>query len=621
MVRSRTSAKPFHSIALVLLVFLMAGVACTSAQDVTVEAPPTARPSTIASYDLTPTVPFIPTPSGDFTGHLGASVASLEERVYSADIIVRARLTSSTSSTLNFQALEYLKGTGDQQFTLTVPSGSRDTQWDDQEAILFLSQTGGSVGGGAVGQSGPSLGFLDTTTVDPSIAWTDDHSYSGNLPSGHSIDSSNPVWLPATSNAQGGGVSGQSESSQDGGVSGQSESSTFITEARSPAGQMSPSVDLNEVKRIIAWIEGGDGISGYDRCVNSGLQILRLYRDELAYTGEDWLETFDITLQSGSPAGTTLWSEEWDGLDNQYPRFRILGTSTALFHFGPNDPDKNPGNGYVLEMNTKRPLPAGTYSFTEHMQFPVDFPCNFESPTAFGSWTVTVTAPPGTLHEAFFDPQTIGSGDGYISSGDVSTGDLSPAAFSTGDTTTTGDATTEDTITITSLYGTGDSVTMTLSPYNNLAGHTLDFITGDGTTMLSLTGDAATGDSTAGTLTWAVSGDPWSSGDQLMLRITEPWFGVRVALSPRQGERQTYTDITISWADPQTCGSQYFVGLYQGDTPVRIWGYHPATPTGITRNTGLTWGSNPINTWTARVHCGDDDWRLVGDVPLTSGLP
>ena len=109
-------------------------------------------------------------------------------------------------------------------------------------------------------------------------------------------------------------------------------------------------------------------------------------------------------------------------------------------------------------------------------------------------WEVTLTleASEGTVHEAFFDPQTIGSGDGYISSGDVSTGVLSPAAFSTGDTTTTGDATTtDDSTTITCLYATGDTVTMALSPYNALDGHTLDFITGDGFTSLSLDSDVS----------------------------------------------------------------------------------------------------------------------------------
>ena len=62
-------------------------------------------------------------------------------------------------------------------------------------------------------------------------------------------------------------------------------------------------------------------------------------------------------------------------------------------------------------------------------------------------------------------------------------------------------------------------MTLELSPYNTLAGQILDFITGDGTTTLSLQGAGATGDSTAGTLTWAVSSQPWSSGDELMLRI------------------------------------------------------------------------------------------------------
>ncbi len=322
--------------------------------------------------------------------------------------------------------------------------------------------------------------------------------------------------------------------------------------------------------------------------------------------GDHNARIFNESIESGLPAGTLAYDPAPFGLSPSAPKppgkayglSQVIGQDAHLF-----TAIQPPGR----EFHTTRPLPAGTFQFFDFYT-PLELvPCDGRPDEKKYQWKVIVevTAPKGTIHEAFFDPQALSSGDGY----EGSTGDLSPATFDVGSTAHT----------ITSLYGTGDAVTMVLSPYVDLTAHTLDFITGDGTTMLSLTG--ATGDSTAGTLTWAVDGQPWSSGDELMLRIIEPWFGVRVALSPRQGERQTYTDITISWTDPQTCGSQYFVGLYQGDTPVRIWGYHPATPTGITRNTGLTWGSNPINTWTARVHCGDDDWRLVGDVPLTSGLP
>ncbi len=590
------------------------------------------------------------------------TLLSLEERIAVSDVVARVRLQSTNAVatreyrtslqedlvpmvalefTLN--VLEYLKGTGDAQITtvvsvykeydtaaeaeaeaaLAASLALHDTHWDSRDGIVFLTREDLPPGNDSkfrLGLTGPTNGPLDDN---------------------YSIGSCCVRrWLPAASVSSGGAssTSGSESARQQRSLSQQS-SQIFLLEVPSTSGGVSaqsgppapraaratsPSnqsiVTLAALKARIAAIEqeitDGGGSQLYRDCIASKYRWERwvAYIKETRFPDGGYHQgRYEGQTGSGLPAGTVAYSSHqqvWEGAPDP-GEFWVTKNDAELFE------GKQPG-----EAVTARPLPAGEYRFYFGWIPSDHIPCKAlpEEELQREDVYVTVTAPVGTVHEAFFDPATIGSGDGYISSGDLSTGDLSPAAFSTGDTTSTGDATTTgDTIAISSLYRTGDAVTMSLSPYNALAGHTLDFITGDGTTMLSLAG--GTGDATAGTLTWAVSEQPWSSGDQLMLRITEPWFGVRVALSPRQGERQTYTDITISWADPQTCGSQYFVGLYQGDTPVRIWGYHPAAPTGITRNTGLTWGSDPINTWTARVHCGDDDWRLVGDVPLTSGLP
>ena len=595
---------------------------------------------------------------------------SLEEIAVEADVVARVNLLRVSTSTdiwwmdyreglereaaypgpnvtryvgtldYRFRVVEYLKGTGDSEIVARVNDldpyyghptreeaqanadallADRDDSWDRHEAIVFLR------------------GHNEFTSF-PLAAGEYDLGYvvSEEGTDGYTIDSPDrKKWLPAVTRSGSGGVSGQAGTNPSyyldapgGGAGGASGQSGSI-----------PTITLTDMKPKVAALEhevaAGDGSEAYRECVLYKYQHRRHtdWRIETKGDGSYPYKTYPAEIGSGLPAGTEVLKQPHEYLaqlvaagETLSGYLQLLGDDADLFTAPLSE------GGHV---STTRPLPAGEYRFFYFYRGDHIVPCNGH-PVEWerdDEVILTVTAPEGTLREALFDPATIGSWDGYISSGDLSTGDLSPAAFSTSattstgdatstsDTTTTGDATTTtgDSTTINSLYGTGDSVTMTLSPYNNLAGHTLDFITGDGTTILSLTG--ATGDATAGTLTWAVGSQPWSSGDELMHRITEPWFGVRVALSPRQGERQTYTDITISWADPQTCGSQYFVGLYQGDTPVRIWGYHPATPTGITRNTGLTWGSNPINTWTARVHCGDDDWRLVGDVPLTSGLP
>ena len=77
-------------------------------------------------------------------GHLGKfppslTVASIEERILLSDVVVRANLVSAANDVLIFDAVEYLRGTGPQQFTVSAKTAGRNTQWDSHEAILFLS--------------------------------------------------------------------------------------------------------------------------------------------------------------------------------------------------------------------------------------------------------------------------------------------------------------------------------------------------------------------------------------------------------------------------------------------------------------------------------------------------
>ena len=130
-------------------------------------------------------------------------------------------------------------------------------------------------------------------------------------------------------------------------------------------------------------------------------------------------------------------------------------------------------------------------------------PCNFKPDNAYLDWTVTVTAPTGTVHEAFFDPVATGSAVGA----DASNGALQPTAFTVGGTSTD----------LQSLKWESGSVTLGLSSSVSLSGHTLDFIALDGTTALSLDGGAAA--VSGGTLTWSVATQPWQAGDLLILRI------------------------------------------------------------------------------------------------------
>ena len=74
------------------------------------------------------------------------------------------------------------------------------------------------------------------------------------------------------------------------------------------------------------------------------------------------------------------------------------------------DTDGQPGTGYTHGPRTTRPLPAGEYRLhynSNHHEF---FPCRFVPLDGYIEVTVTVTAPTGTVHEAFFDPAALGDG-------------------------------------------------------------------------------------------------------------------------------------------------------------------------------------------------------------------
>ncbi len=100
---------------------------------------------------------------------------------------------------------------------------------------------------------------------------------------------------------------------------------------------------------------------------------------------------------------------------------------------------------------------------------------------------------------------------------------------------------------------------------------------------------------------------------------------VTVTLSPRKEQYFTETDMTIEWADPDECNGSYFVGLYDSnETVVRHLGSHPAPrTTTLSVELPVLWDDVPNDERLVRVTCtpNDGDWRIVGEVPLQSGLP
>ena len=587
----------------------------------------------VAEIVSEPTVRSTPTPmrktvkydhiSDPDYGYFGP--ASVDEMIAIADIIVRANfrsartvgvrsplLTTGSDSDqqydgylagveFTFDVLEYLTGTrqgdgteikavahtydratGTDGYTAATADqaaelaqevlAARDTRWDNREAVVFLVQP--------VGIDGQNLPYL----------------YLGNIGLGSAYrvtvaDAEYKRWLPsATSPQQSGsrGVSAQSKSTKRYFLTDEPRSSVDGRGARGSSGPAWPNISLTDLKDKIATINqqvtDGGGSAEYRQCLATTYLFNRTVTP--IYT----LATGEI--ESGLPAGTRAVT--WDE-----------AIEAGLHIFGPEPPEnwhtnrwregrdahllglEYPGYSTIL-----RPLPAGEYRSFVLSRWDGMAVCDGYPEAVKNQWEdlIVVTAPEGTLAEAFFDPVTDGT--------------------ATTATTTVG-----------TIRYEANTVKATLIP--TVTNHLLDFIALDGSVALSL--DVVDATTTDGVLSWTVASAPWSTGDKLMLRIRQPVASVTVTLSPHVEGISTQGFIVIEWVDPAQCDSRYFVGLYSGETVKRIYGFHPAPETtSYSANTRLHWDRIPDSDWTARVTCAPADgsgWNVVAETPIVSGLP
>ena len=443
-----------------------------------------------------------------FDAHFGAAVASIEERIYLADVIVRATLASTSEGVLIFNAVEYLKGTGPTQFSVSAATGERNAQWDSSEAILFLS-TPSSNEDGASGQSTATFEFTDTTT---NLNYRDfaPTEYTGELDDGFTIDKANPVWLPSTS-------------SQEESASGTSSTTAeYVAASASTAGDPKPRVTLADLKTKIAWVTGGAGIEGYEECIRWSLASIRYYRDYEVYHGYQWGRgkrdrtgsfggykivdgVFIWDWESGTAAPQFLRAKDKTGARRwgpAYDKYEIRGEHAAFFVSYIIDDDNDSQNGYLLEVATKRPLIAGTYNISMLGYSYRYIPCNYSWPDfRFIEERINVTAPAGTIHEAFFDPIDVG---GSVQASETD-GVLKPRTFTGG--------------TLNSIGYSDTAVTIGVTPETALDGRIVEVIEIDGTVSLSLDVSDATVNATDDTLSWTVAEAPWADGDELMVRV------------------------------------------------------------------------------------------------------
>ena len=574
--------------------------------------------------------------------HLG--LITMEELVLHSAAIARVefvsaeqgveaiRITGSDQSTrdyyvgavvITFNVLEYLKGSGGSQIKAILYDGDnrawtaaeitaagedflaiRDKRWDDRETVVFL-HSGELVPSTLTDSDRYYMGLL---RANGELAYTVDSKWA-------------KAWLPAAAPGVGGGARGASSSGdnqrfitniQDGGSGGGRASGQSST---------TESMTLAEIKTFVKRIEdevaAGDGTAAYRDCVEEKYDWVRLtakYKDSIIDRGDSWQRQFPKRIASGAAAGTEVYTGgDFLRLTDADKASEPSWSDDAIVKSG-QDEDLF-AHTWPLLATTARPLPAGAYRFYWAEQGRLNALCDAmpEAHRTRNEIVVTVTPPPGTLHEAFFDPVTLASGVGA----DASNGVLKPTNFSVGGTSTS----------ITGLKWDSGSVTLSLSPHASLSGHKLDFIELDGSVSLSLPASSATEDATAGTLTWSVSAQPWHNADLLMLRIAPPLPPpITLSLSPRQVVSFTFTNLSLQWNDPASCDTRYLAGVYNpdGDTIVWSYGYHPAPATNALEiEMPVLWRTVPMLDWLVRVHCAPPDGvqTLIGEADLRSGLP
>ena len=391
--------------------------------------------------DMSERPPSAPAGEGASTSvrlYLGPS--SLEERIFEAAVIARVRLNSVSPSAesgpnvdgtkylrlleFSFTVLEYLKGSGPssivavwhtaplfdtrQEAVDVLPAivAARDTQWDSREAIVFLK------GLPTYLASNQKEGRYHLSTMAEDLYDLGDDGYS----LGSRYDK---LWLPAQS----------------------AGSRSYLLDVP-PATGTAPTITLADLKARIAAVaaklDAGDGSEEYRECVwrtYFAQRYERFYRATYPSRGSAGASDppprheFD----SGLAAGSILYEDDQGRGRTAADRveFWIDGGDADLFgvRFGNPVPRDSTGDGvndsitFTRHVESVRPLPTGTYQ--SHLSILRPFYKRCDGYRTRYEWTVTVTAPEGTLHEAFFDPVTVGT----TVSGDDTNGQLKPSSF------------------------------------------------------------------------------------------------------------------------------------------------------------------------------------------------
>ena len=435
-------------------------------------------------------------------------------QVYRSSRIVRASFSSAAAAAeredsgpgiapvyrpiheLRFQVHEYLKGAGPSQILVLVRGvhtysdessaievsskglSNRNTNWDGNQAILFLNETDYA----PASSTGTVRAFK--------LSWAGE-GWEERTQWNYTIDfPGSGGWMPAIS-------SPASDSSQDSQATG-----TALFAAGSAVAPPS-TVGLTELRASIARLQAprpeGVSKSAYEKCA-----IGKLLYESNRTRNPSLVFSVHTDLLSGLVAGTEVFRDNFDHPNRDKDKYHLGGPHPNLFlPLVIEAAESYTGYNHILA--TARPLIAGQYRVFYYWQLYKDIPCSFYPKDQYTDIRVRVAAPAGTLHEAFFDPA---AGDGTFGFSS-STGHLEPSMFSLGDKV----------VQIQALLWREGSVSLKLMPSAPLTDYALDFFALDGSVSLTLrAGDAALGIN-PGELSWAIERQPWQEGDLLMLRI------------------------------------------------------------------------------------------------------
>ena len=522
--------------------------ACSPSSPVAMETPKARGPTVEAEpREPEPTVLPIatPTPIGaehSWTDerHFGKAVASIEERLFLADVVVRARFASASNGTISFRAVEYLKGNGRPTFSVKAKTEGRSTQWDDREALLFLSLSDTSA---AAPGGGPILEFTDTTKYD---YWPDywpegrpaSSAYAGDRSDGYDVLSNNPVWLPAEE------------------VDGKLRDFYELRYLDAGLGVEPISTDTVSLRSIVHaldrvtypvddWWWSDEQFEAYDGCVRVALHRIRNDRDLRAYWGKptgSGVTEIEREIMAGAPQraqvdsidgadvfshdgpGWKAWPHRWHGPNDDLFLFEFgeaysdYGSPVATMPIWPLSEEMY--TDYGLKLTTTRPLPAGTYE-VRHSLSPWYTRCGSPVPIDyFLDYVVTVKPVEHILHETLWDAGKPLSDPNFRSVHNNTEATLRGIDYDYEDR----------------------QVEIDISPPDAFAGQDIEFIELDGTVGLRLNAEAAAVNGTV--LSWPIDRAPWTYGDRYLVRIRSDGF---VVPTQAQATSNVPGEVTVTW--------------------------------------------------------------------------